>query len=426
MRPSGKFATRPGALIVGGAHGGLAVARSLGRHGIPVFFLTHDNRITRYSRYTTSSAIWAGPERPHAANDLLRIGHDHRLEGCVLFPGGDAEVQLIAQNHAKLAASFRVTTPDWETSRWALDKRLTYQHAASVGIASPRSFHPRNRMEVVRLECRFPLVLKPALRNSVNAFTLAKAWQVDDRSALLDAYDQAVALVGHDGIVFQELIPGGGEAQFSYAGVWDRGRPVASLVARRARQYPINFGFTSTLVESVDCPDVAAAGEKFLEALDYSGIVEVEFKYDSRDRAYKVLDVNARTWTWAALGGAAGVDFPYMLWQLAVGEGVVPARGRPGATWMHASRDFVAACQEMAVGRTTLAAYLKTFRRPLVFAAFAGDDPLPGLMDLPLLAARLVTRRLPLMAHRFVQWLPRAFARLRGSISRLYHGHRAY
>ena len=281
-------------------------------------------------------------------------------------------------------------------------------------------------MDVVRLECRFPLVLKPATRNSVNAFTLAKAWQVNDRSALLDAYDQAVALVGHDGIVFQELIAGGGETQFSYAAVWDHGRPVASLVARRARQYPINFGFTSTLVESVDCPDVAAAGEKFLKALDYSGIAEVEFKFDERDRRYKILDVNARTWTWAALGGAAGVDFPYMLWQLAVGEGVIPARGRAGATWMHVSRDFVAACQEMAIGRTTPAAYVKAFRRPLVFAAFAADDMLPGLMDLPLLVARLITRRLPSMARRLGQWLPRAFARLRGSISRLYHGHRAY
>lgn len=93
---------------------------------------------------------------------------------------------------------------------------------------------------------------------------------------------------------------------------------------------------------------------------------------------------------------------------------------------MHMSRDFVAACQEMAIGRTTPAAYVKAFRRPLVFAAFAADDPLPGLMDLPVLAARLITRRLPLMARRLGHWLPKALARLRDSISRLYRGHRAY
>ncbi|HEX5507080.1 MAG TPA: hypothetical protein VFX37_01100, partial [Pseudolabrys sp.] len=385
----------PGALIVGGAHGALAVARSLGRRGIPVFFLTHDNLIAKFSRYVTGSAIWAGPEQPDAAGTLLKVGRDDRLEGCVLLPCGDSEVELIAKNHAVLSEFFRVTTPDWETSKWALDKRLTYQRAASLGIGYPRSFYPRSGRDLADLNCRFPVVLKPTSRHSANAFTLQKAWQADDLATLTRRYDQASALVGADGIVLQEMIPGGGERQYSYAAVWKHGRPVASLVARRARQYPIHFGFTSTLVQSVECPEVEEAGTRFLQSLDYHGLAEVEFKYDVADARYKILDVNARPWTWIGLGAAAGADFPYILWQLAAGLPVAPVRGRSGVAWMHVSRDMVAACQEMMAGCSSPAAYLKSLHRPTTFAAFAADDLVPGMMDLPLLGWRLITRRLP-------------------------------
>ena len=48
----------PGALILGGAHGSLAIARSLGRHGISIFFLTHDHPIAKFSRYTGRHGSW--------------------------------------------------------------------------------------------------------------------------------------------------------------------------------------------------------------------------------------------------------------------------------------------------------------------------------------------------------------------------------
>jgi len=41
-----------GALVLGGSHGALAVVRSLGRNGIPVWFANDDNVLARLSRYT--------------------------------------------------------------------------------------------------------------------------------------------------------------------------------------------------------------------------------------------------------------------------------------------------------------------------------------------------------------------------------------
>src|SRR5262249_42864915 len=169
----------------------------------------------------------------------------------------------------------------------------------------------------------------PAVREERNPFTQAKAWRCDDHASLLARYREAAALVGDHGVVLQELIPGNGTTQFSYAGVWDRGSPVASLVARRMRQYPIDFGYTSTYVEPVEQGEVEDMACRFLRSLDYSGLVEVECKYDRRDCRYKLLDVNARAWTWCGLGEIAGVDFAHVLWRITRGEAVEPRRGRP-------------------------------------------------------------------------------------------------
>src|SRR5689334_23448558 len=69
---------------------------------------------------------------------------------------------------------------------------------------------------------------------------------------------------------------------------------------------------------------------RLLSAIGYTGLVEVEYKFDVRDRRYKLLDINPRLWTWSALGSRAGVDFPYLLWQIMTGRGVRSRTPRTG------------------------------------------------------------------------------------------------
>jgi D-aspartate ligase len=382
-----------GALILGGAHGSLAVARSLGRRGIPVWFVTHDHPITKYSRYVAQSMTWPGPDDEGATAWLIDLAARHRLDRWVLYPGGDAEARLIAHRHQALGQAFTLTTPPWATVRFACDKRLTHDHAESVGVDSPWSYFPSDRRGVALLDRHFPVILKPTIAAGRNRFTRAKAWRANDRAVLLARYDEAAALVGRDAIMIQEYIPGGGEAQFSYAAVWDRGKPVASLVARRTRQYPMDFGYTSTFVETIEHREVEAQAFRFLADLRYCGIAELEFKFDGRDGRTKLLDVNPRSWTWIALGATAGVDFPWIQWQLAMGETIPRLRGQAGCAWTHGSRDLVPAVRSIFDGTLAIADYARSLFGPLTFAAFAADDPWPGIVDLPVMADRLLTRR---------------------------------
>src|SRR6266853_5850410 len=324
-----------GALVLGGNFNGLTIARSLGRRGVPVWVATTPNiKLASFSRYTLRTLPWPDGEYAAQVEYLLGVAERYRLDQWVLFPTSDETAALLSKFHTALSRRFRVSTPPWDVLRWAYDKRLTYRLAAEVKVDYPSTVYPAKEADLEDVACAFPAILKPATHAVVNRFTADKAWPVANRDELLARYRNARDLVPPDLILVQELIPGGGESQFSYAALCCDGQPIASLTARRTRQYPADFGYSSSFVETLDVPEVVAPSRRLLAAIRYTGLVEMEYKFDARERRYKLLDINPRLWTWSPLGGRAGVDFPYLLWQMMLGESVPQQTGRAGVRWV--------------------------------------------------------------------------------------------
>jgi D-aspartate ligase len=192
--------------------------------------------------------------------------------------------------------------------------------------------------------------------------------------------------------MIQEIIPGGGECQFSFAAACLDGKVHAFLTARRTRQIPMDFGRASTFVETMDVPEIIDPSTRMIADIGLTGLVEIEFKQDPRTNKFKLLDVNSRSWGWHSIAAAAGVDFPYLVWQLAQGEEVEFAQGRAGVRWVRLTTDLSVAGREVLGGRIPLRTYLKSIRPPVEGPVSAKDDPLPTLMELPLLGRRFVNR----------------------------------
>jgi len=382
-----------GVVVVGGEHPGLGIARSLGRRGIPVCIVDDQYSIAQFSRYAGRSVRVSDlRDEQKTVDSILEVGQRFGLKDWVLFPTRDETVAAFARHRERLAEFFRVTTPEWESVKWAWDKKNTYERAAQLGIPVPGTWNPRSPEELAELYSRLPLAIKPAVKENFFYATGSKAWRAETPEQLNALFRKASEQIRPEEILLQEIIPGDGRQQYSYCAFFRDGKAHSSLIARRSRQHPREFGRAATYVETVELPEIEELSERFLKAIDYYGLVEVEFKQDPRDGQFKLLDVNARTWGFHCIGAPAGVDFPYLLFADQIGETLEPCRGRAGVGWLRLITDVPTAASDLLHGYMSLKTYFQSLRSTRVESVFALEDPLPAIAEIVMLPY-LVTKK---------------------------------
>jgi D-aspartate ligase len=371
-----------GALVIGGDHPGLGVARSLGRRGIPVCILDDTHCISSYSKYVRKVVRVPDLREERATIDaVLEAGRRLNLKNWVLIPTRDETVAAFSKHRAELAAFFRVPVPEWETIRWAWHKKNTYDLAEKLGIPCPKTFTVTGAEQLPDLYRHLPLAIKPAVKENFFYRTHAKAWRANTPNELHELFSRARRQISVEEVLLQEIIPGDGDSQYSYCAFFKDGKAQGTLVARRERQHPREFGRAATYVESIDNPAVEELSERFLKAINYYGVVEVEFKKDFRDGRYKLLDVNARIWGFHTLGAVTGVDFPFLLYADQLGEATGTCRGKAGIGWLRLITDIPAAFSGAFRESGGFGSWMASLRRARVESVFALDDPLPSLAE---------------------------------------------
>lgn len=374
------------------------MARSVRGRGMPVWQITDDTRVPGFSRHIHKSLRWNGADNPGALDFIVRAAERYGLAGYILLGAGDPEVKLISQNFEALSRLYKVPTLPWSELSFACDKTKAYQRAQDLGIGVPEIYKIESIEAATRANLNYPVVIKPSMRAARNPLTVAKAWRADDHATFLTLYTRAAGYVGVDNIVVQELVPGGGETQLSYTGVWNSGVPVAEFSARRLRQLPVEFG-TGTFVDVVSQPEVIELGRKFLASIRHHGLVEIEFKRDPRSGQLKLIDVNPRLWTWFGIAEAAGVEYGPLLVDIALGQSLgVVGLARIGTAWMYLPRDLAASAQMMPKRSLSLGAYFASLFRVKTWALFSAEDPVPALADIPLGFLRVVAKWISLRA----------------------------
>lgn len=375
-----------GAVVIGGDYQGLGIVRSLGRQGIPVCVVDDERSIARYSRYTTVAQRVSSLLQPKdTVAALLEFGRARKLRGWVLYPTRDEQVAALSQNREELSEIFRVPTPPWETVKALWDKRNTYRLAEKLGIPTPRTWYPRSVEDLAQIEGHFPVLIKPAIKEHFIYATKEKAWRADTPAQLRELFERASRILPTEEIMIQDLIPGDGTSQYAYCSFFKQGKSIAHLTVCRRRQHPLEFGRSSTYVETIDSPLLEEYSERFLRAIDYYGLVEVEYKRDLRDGQCRLLDVNGRTWGYHTIGRGAGIDFPYLLFADQMNEPVEPCKGKVGVRWIRLLTDLPTGILGIMKGKTEGRAYLRSLIDYDEEAVFSLEDPLPGMAEVALI-----------------------------------------
>jgi len=376
-------AEMPAALVFNCHITGLAVARSLGKRGVPVIGLDRDEN--GYGLHSKLTAV-AG-RCPYPLDDerafidlLLEIGAELKRKA-VLFPCLDEWVFAVARHRPELEKYFLIPLSDLETVERILDKNLLYRKCEALRIPIPRTWYVGEQTpDQIAAEIEFPCIVKPALQREFTNEFGEKVFRVETRDAFLEMCGRA----SHHPLLAQEIIGAGVDGFYSLCSYIGRdGEAKGAFVGRKLEQYPPDFG-TACLVDSRYIGEIVERGVDVLREFGYYGTSEVEFLRDERDGEFKLLDINTRVWKWIGLPIAAGVDLPWLAYADAVyGRVKTAGRQREGLRWVYL-KDYVALRRATSgIDETTLSEkdWLELVAGEdgggIVDAVLARDDPAP-------------------------------------------------
>jgi len=370
------------ALIVGGDHGCLSIARSLGAAGIPVYAINHLQAEVRYSRFCQWIDLPESNAIGTEAWAAYLLGHesDH-LRGAVLLAASDEAIELIAERRQSLSEKYTLDLSNPAAQLCMLDKLSTYRAAQAAGVPTPKFWVADTREQIVKLEHElvFPLILKPIIGHKFSRkFTgsYAVAYNLDE---LLSAFD-TVCCAGIQTFLV-EMIPGPDDKLCSYYTYLDEsGNNLIDFTKRVIRRYPMNMGGSTYHITDY-VPDIQELALALFRQVGLRGVANVEFKMDERDGKLKLIECNARFTAADCLLVASGLNLPLFVYDRLTGRAhAAPSRYRMGMRLWKPVGDFVAYRQLNKMGLLTFRAWIRSIMHPQIFPVFQWNDPLPAIL----------------------------------------------
>jgi predicted ATP-grasp superfamily ATP-dependent carboligase len=194
------------------------------------------------------------------------------------------------------------------------DKFRTVRFAEELGVPVPRTVLLNCLEDVETVSMTFPCVVKPACEVD-NKFV----FYADKRDDLAKAIKAAFSMLGdipRGGVLVQERVPGIGSGFFC---LYDLGLIKRVFMHRRIREWPLTGG-ASTAARAIDDPRLESLGRQLMDGLHWHGVAMVEFKYDTVQDRYVLMEINGKFWGSAELSLTAGVNFAAGLVRIFRGE----------------------------------------------------------------------------------------------------------
>jgi len=369
-------------------HGGLGIIRSLGQLGIPVYTIAEDHLTPAgTSKYVAGSFVWNAGDltRPQMLEELARIGRTLRGTA-VLIPTDDLGAILIAEESTTLRQWFVFPDIVARMPRNLANKQMLYQLCRRMGVPCPNTLVPTSLSDVNNFAgiARFPLVIKPAAPWIAPKLTVSI---VHTERELLDVWHRTQNSTKPN-LLIQEYIPEGDD-WFFHGYCNGDSDCLAGFTGTKLRSFPPRTGMT-TLGRSVTNDALRHQAEIFLKAISYSGIMDLDYRFDKRDGQYKLLDFNPRIGAQFRLfEDHNGLDVVRALYRDLTGQVVQRSRQVDGRVFVVEPYDLGASVNYFWRGELSAYAWLRSFKGRREFAWFSWDDPLPPLMALARLAVQV-------------------------------------
>lgn len=375
----------PGAVIIDGHVQGLGLIRSLGEKGIPSVVVESKNGLAQYSKYVKGHFISPEYLTDEFADYLIELCKKENLKGWVLYPTNDHIVHTISRNRERLKEYYRFTVPGLEIISRIYSKKETILAALKTDVTCPETFFPEVDTDTSG-KVKYPAIIKGiegfSFYKSVGKKTLI-VHDDDELSYNLQLIKKDITL---DKVMVQEVIPFGPENKVvSFTAFCIEGEIKSFWAGKKLREHPIEFG-TATFCQSVYTPELVEPTQRLLAEINYTGVCEVEYIMDLRDKTYKLIEINPRTWLWVSLARRCGIDYAAMIYNYTHGKNYeYPKEYEIGVKWSHLWTDFAFSLLGIIRKKYKLGSILKSYSGKVECGVFSLRDIKPFIMETILL-----------------------------------------
>lgn len=116
--------SKPGVIVIDGHVQGLALTRSLGEKGIPVYIVDRNIfGVARFSKYCKKFFKCPDYLSDDFVEFLLKLGREENLKDWLLLPCDDHIVYSISKRKNDLQSIFKVITVDFDILKNIINKR---------------------------------------------------------------------------------------------------------------------------------------------------------------------------------------------------------------------------------------------------------------------------------------------------------------
>jgi D-aspartate ligase len=322
----------PPAVIAGAYQTGVLGVRSLQRRGVRALMFDSVANMNGFRSVYGPARLSPDPDTQSDAwlDFMLALARELR-DPPVLIASSDKFVSAIARHEQALKGAYRLSKGVALQGLLA-EKQTQYDLAVRHGMPLPYTRYVKSREELAACagEVAYPCLIKPIHFREWMKFAPGhplknvKIAIAESSRHLLEHYD-LVAHVTPD-VILQEIIQGPDTNKRVYLSVYDvNGRRIANSMFRELRCDPVQFG-PASVTEPVDDPATDKVCDDFLRSIGYSGICEIEMKWDSRDGRVKIIEANPRLSGGGDAAPYAGVDNCWIHYLDMIGETVEPVR----------------------------------------------------------------------------------------------------
>ena len=296
----------------------LAATRALGSQDIEVIVGAEGRHsLAGSSKYCAHSFVYPSPYRYPSQFVTCLLNVVRELHVNAVFPISDIAMHTIGPEKNTFERHARMPIPEYKVFESISDKYNLMRLALELHVPIPDTlFIPDGNIQpVLSRIAAFPVVVKPgcSLVKQENSWHKTAVQYANDMEQLERLYREHAYLKRPS--LIQQRVVGDGCGVFA---LMNHGTPVAMFAHRRLREKPPSGG-VSVLRESIPLnKTLVEPAVRLLRHVRWHGVAMVEYKVDHCTKTPVLMEVNGRLWGSLQLAIDAGVNFPWMLYQIAV------------------------------------------------------------------------------------------------------------